>query len=143
VTRKHPPVDERLKEIPLFAGLSKDHLREVSNLATRIDRPAGSVLAKEGHTGNELIIVHEGEVEVRKGDDVVTTRGPGSYLGEIALLEDRPRTASLVTKTPVVIDVIGRREFTTLLHDMPELGEAMKSTMTERLTELNESGEHH
>lgn len=139
MTRKHPPVDERLKEIPLFAGLSKHHLREVSNLATRVDRPAGSVLAKEGQIGYEFVIVHEGDVEVRKGEDVVATRGPGSYLGEIALLDDRPRTATLVTKTPVVIDVIGRREFTTLLNDMPELADALKSTIAARLEELKES----
>ena len=141
MSRKHPPVDERLKSVPLFAGLSKKHLREVGSLATMVDRPAGSVLAKEGKAGHEFIVVLEGEVEVRKGDDVIATRGPGSALGEIALLDDRPRTASLVAKTPVLLDVIAQREFRAMLNDVPEVATALEQTMADRLKELETSAD--
>jgi len=128
--------EEWLATVPLFNGLSKKQLREVSSLATRLDEAAGTQLTKEGQVGNEFIIVLEGEIEIRRGDEVVATRGPGSYVGEIALLDNRPRTATVVAKTPVVIEVIGRREFRTLLADAPELQQEIMNTMAQRLAEL-------
>jgi CRP-like cAMP-binding protein len=124
--------------VPLFRGLSKKQLRLVSSLATRLDEPAGAVLTKEGRSGHEFVIVLDGEIEVRKGDRVVATRGPGSYVGEIALLDNRPRTATVVAKTPVVIEVIGRREFRGLLAETPELADEIMATMAQRLAELEE-----
>ena len=133
---EHGKTEDWLAKVPLFNGLSKKQLREVSSLATRLDEPAGTELTKEGRVGNEFIIVLEGEIEIRRGDQVVATRGPGSYVGEIALLDNRPRTATVIAKTPVVIEVIGRREFRTLLADAPELQDEIMSTMAQRLAEL-------
>ena len=128
--------DELLANVPLFKGLDKKHLKRVAQLATRLDLPAERELTREGQPGHEFLVVLEGEVEVRVGDKVVATRGPGDFLGEIALLEHRPRTATVVTKTPVVVEVIGRREFATLLDDEPEVAAQLKSAMAERLAEL-------
>ena len=133
----HGKTEEWLQTVPLFQGLSKKQLREVSSVATRLNAPAGAVLTKEGQAGYEFIVVLEGEIEIRKGDRVVASRGPGSYVGEIALLDNRPRTATVVAKTPVVIEVIGRREFRSLLADAPELSEEIMSTMAQRLSELD------
>ena len=133
---EHGKTEEWLAKVPLFNGLSKKQLREVSSLATRLDEPAGTLLTKEGRVGNEFIIVLEGEIEVRRGDEVVATRGPGSYVGEIALIDNRPRTATVIAQTPVVIEVIGRREFRTLLADAPELQAEIMNTMAQRLAEL-------
>jgi len=135
----HGKTEDWLQKVPLFQGLSKKQLREVSSVATRLNEPAGAVLTKEGQAGYEFIVVLEGEIEVRKGDRVVASRGPGSYVGEIALLDNRPRTATVIAKTPVVIEVIGRREFRTLLADAPELSEEIMSTMAQRLSELDAS----
>jgi CRP/FNR family cyclic AMP-dependent transcriptional regulator len=133
---EHGKTEEWLAKVPLFNGLSKKQLREVSSLTTQLNEPAGTELTKEGRIGNEFIIVLEGEIEIRRGDDVVATRGPGSYVGEIALLDNRPRTATVVAKTPVVIEVIGRREFRSLLADAPELQQEIMTTMAQRLAEL-------
>ena len=129
--------EELLAKVPLFQGLSKKHLTQVSLLATRIDAPAGKVLTREGEFGHEFILILEGEVEIRRGDDVIATRGAGDYIGEIALIEHQPRTATVVATTPAVLDVIGQREFATLLRDEPEIGEKIKATSSERLAELN------
>jgi CRP-like cAMP-binding protein len=131
-----PSTEELLSQVPLFQGLSKKHLAQVSNLATRIDVPAGKVLAREGEAGHEFIVILDGEVEIKRGDDVVATRGAGSYVGEIALLEHRPRTATVVAKTAVSAEVIGQREFTTLLDDEPAIAEAVKAKSAQRLEEL-------
>ena len=133
-----PTTEELLAQVPLFKDLSKKHLQQVSNLATRIDFPAGKVLAQEGEPGHEFVVILDGEVEIRKGDEVIATRGPGSYVGEIALLEHRPRTATIVAKTALVADVIGQREFNTLLNDEPQIAEALKAKSAERLQELGD-----
>jgi CRP/FNR family cyclic AMP-dependent transcriptional regulator len=133
---RHVWIDERLAEVPLFEGLSKQQLRRISSLMTRIDRPAGQVLTREGEQGSEFFIVLEGEVEVRQGDRVIATRRPGDYVGEIALLDKRPRTASVVATTPVSVEVLSRREFVSLLAEAPELSEQIMATMARRLAEL-------
>ena len=133
---RHAWIDERLAEIPLFQGLSKKDLRHISGLATRLEEPAGKILTKEGQQGYEFIIVLEGEVEVRHGDEVIAKRGAGDYFGEIALLDNRPRTATVVATTPVVIEVIERREFLGLIAEVPAIGEAIMATMAQRLSEL-------
>ena len=80
----------------------------------------------------------DGEIEVRKGDRVIATRGPGTYVGEIALLDHRPRTATVVAKTPVSIEVIGQREFAGLLSEVPEISQKLIPAMAKRLADLDE-----
>ena len=135
---RHTYIDERLAQIPLFQGLSKKELRNLSSLATRLEEPAGKVLTKEGQQGYEFIIVLEGEVEVRQHGEVIAKRGAGDYFGEIALLDNRPRTATVVAVTPVVIEVIERREFLGLVADNPEISQAIMATMAQRLEQLDD-----
>src|ERR1035437_3054827 len=114
---RHAWIDERLRQVPIFEGLSKKQLRQISGLMTRIDQPAGTVLIEEGRIGNEFFIVLEGKVEVRHGDQ------------EIALLDNRPRTATVTVKEPVVVEVLNRREFASLLAQAPELSQEIMATM--------------
>ncbi len=133
---RHAWIDERLAEVPLFEGLSKQQLRRISSLMTRIDRPAGQILTREGEHGSEFFIVLEGELEVRQADRVIATRQPGDYVGEIALLDRRPRTATVVASTPVSVEVLSRREFVSLLAEVPELSVQIMATMAARLADL-------
>ena len=133
---RHARIDEQLAAVPLFEALSKRQLRRISSLMTRIDRPAGQVLTTEGQLGFEFFIVLEGEVEVRQGDRVIATRRPGEYVGEIALLDRRPRTATVVATTPVSLEVLSRREFVSLLAEVPELSGQIMATMARRLADL-------
>jgi CRP-like cAMP-binding protein len=138
---RHDRIDEQLAHVPLFESLSKQELRLVSQLATYLEEPAGAVLTKEGAAGHEFIIVLDGEVEIRKGDEVIATRGPGSYVGEIALIDHRPRTATVIAKTPVRLEVIGQREFAGLLAEVPELSQRLLATVARRLADLDEHAE--
>ena len=90
---------EMLAEVPLFAGLSKGQLQKISTLATRLDLPAGRRLTTQGAVGQEFIIVLQGDVEVMIDGDVVATPTAGECYGEIALLDSRPRTATVVAAT--------------------------------------------
>jgi CRP/FNR family transcriptional regulator, cyclic AMP receptor protein len=131
--------DERLSKVPLFAGLSKKDLKHISSLATRLDLPAGKELTHQGATGNEFLIVLEGEVDVLIDGKTVATRGAGDYFGEISLLDDRPRVATVVAKTPVSVEVIGRREFKALINDQPDIAHQLLATMAQRLEGVSDT----
>src|SRR6266511_283989 len=133
---RHAWIDEQLAQVPLFEGLSKKQLRRISSLMTRIDRPAGQILTTEGQRGYEFCIVLEGDVEVRQGDRVIATRRPGVYVGEIALLDKRPRAATVVAMNTVSVEVLSRREFVSLLAEVPELSEQIMATMARRLADI-------
>jgi CRP-like cAMP-binding protein len=133
---RHDRIEAQLAQVPLFQGLSKKELRMISQLATYLEEPEGTVLTKEGAVGHEFIIVLDGEIEVNQGGRVVATRGAGSYIGEIALLDHRPRTATVTAKTPIRIEVIGQREFAGLLAEVPELSQQLLGAMARRLEDL-------
>ena len=79
----------------------------------------------------------DGEVEVRKGDRLVATRGPGDNIGEIALPGARTQTATEVATTPVVAFVMSKREFWSVFGQVPGLSDKVHTTMTSRLTQLS------
>jgi CRP/FNR family cyclic AMP-dependent transcriptional regulator len=131
--RRRVSLKEQLGKVPLFENLSEPDLAHVARLAVRVREPKGEMLTKEGEPGHEFLIVLEGEVEIRHGDQVIRTLGPGAYLGEVALLDDRSRrTATVVAQTPVAIAFIGRQEFNRLLSDLPELAQQIRDTMVRR-----------
>ena len=138
---RHERIEDQLAKVPLFSGLSKKELKLISQLATYLEEPAGTVLTEEGKPGHEFIIVLDGEIEVRQGGKVVAERGAGAYVGEIALLDHRPRTATVVAKTPVAIEVIGQREFAGLLAEVPELSQQLLATVARRLADLDQQQE--
>jgi len=133
---RHERIEEQLASVPLFEGLSKKELQLVAQLSTYLEEPAGAVLTTQGHAGHEFIIVLEGEVEVRRDDRVIATRGAGTYIGEIALIDHRPRTATVVTTKPTKIEVIGQREFAGLLAEVPEISQKLLPSVARRLADL-------
>jgi CRP-like cAMP-binding protein len=129
--------DERLARIPLFEGLSKRQLSQVSSLMTPLDLKAGKVLARQGEVGREFLILLEGQVEVARDGKTIAVRGPGDFIGEIALLDNRPRTATVTARTDVVVEVLNRGEFASLLAEAPELSAQVMATMARRLAALD------
>jgi CRP-like cAMP-binding protein len=132
-------IDERLAEVPLFRNLTKKQLSTVAKLATPLDLAAGRELTTEGQPGFEFFVVIEGEAEIRRGGRTITTRGPGTFLGEMALLLDRTRSATVVARSDMTVEVIGRAEFRRLLTELPELYEPLLAAVAERLAELEDS----
>src|SRR5438876_3824731 len=84
-----------------------------------MDVPAGKVLCQQGDTGCEFFAIVEGEVEVRRNGRKINTGGPGDFFGEIALIHDTARTATVTAKTPVRFFVLTGRAFRRLLTDNP------------------------
>jgi CRP-like cAMP-binding protein len=129
---------DRLAKIPLFQNLSARQLAAVDALVTTLDVASGRELIREGKAGCEFFLVVEGEAEVRRGDTVIATRGPGSFFGETALLLDRPRDASVVAKTAMTIEVIDRQAFRRLLDKYPDLHAPLLEATARRLADLED-----
>ena len=134
------PIDQHLARIPLFSELSKSELRQLSRLSTAVDVEPGRVLVREGEPGAELLVIVEGEARVEREGKTLATRGPGEFFGEIALLLDRPRTASAIAQTAMMIEVIERRAFKDFLHDNPKLYEPLLKATVSRLADLQGDG---
>jgi CRP/FNR family transcriptional regulator, cyclic AMP receptor protein len=130
---------ELLATIPLFKNLSAKQLAAVSGLVTPLDVKQGRVLIREGEIGREFFVVVDGEAEVRRNGEVVAVRGAGTFFGEMALLFDRPRNASVVARTDMTIEVIERQDFRRLLDAFPDLYAPLLEATAQRLADLDES----
>ncbi|TMK35466.1 MAG: cyclic nucleotide-binding domain-containing protein [Actinobacteria bacterium] len=126
-------VDARdLEGIPLFADLRHKDREKIARWADSVDLPAGYSLLREGRFPHEFFIVLEGQVEVTKDGAPLATLGPGDFFGEIALLEDERRTATVVASTPVRVAVMGAREFDSIVEQMPTVAARLDAVMRER-----------
>lgn len=128
-----------LGEVPLFAGLNARHLRKVAALG-RIRRiHEGARVIRAGDAGDSLFILLDGEVTVGRTGMSALTLGPGSFFGELALLDGGPRTANVVAKTPIVCLTIGRSPFVKLLRSEPAIAVAVLEELAGRLRAVQSS----
>lgn len=119
----------------MFAGCTTRELEEIDRLADEVSVTAGRTIMGEGELGQEFALILSGEAEVVRDGKVVATLGPGDYFGEVALLDSIPRTASVVAKTDMDLEVIDRRGFNTLLDDLPQLSRSMLRGLAQRMAE--------
>lgn len=126
---------ELLKRVPLFEECSRRELREISAVADEIVVPAGTALAHEGKSGRELVIIVEGAADVTKRGRKINTVGDGDFVGEIAVVTDMPRTATVKTTQPTHALVLTRRDFRTLMKRVPTIQLKVLETLAKRLVD--------
>jgi len=124
---------ELLKRVPLFARCSKSELGEIAMLADELDLPTARDITKQGASGKEFIILLEGEAEVVRGLRVVNELGPGDFVGEISLVSGKPRTATVRTRGPARVLVVGASGFRALMRDVPSIKDKVLAAVTARL----------
>lgn len=134
---RHDFLIERMQQSPLFAACSRRELQDVTRLSTETSVPAGKVLMAEGQPGHEFMVVLEGTATATRDGRHVATFGPGDFFGEISLLDDGPRTATVTADTPMTLAVVGRREFTGLLKEIPDLSLKVMAGLARRLREVD------
>ena len=127
---------ELLKRTPLLAGLGRKDLEEVGRLADEVDLKADHVLMREGDVGREFFAIVEGQVRIDKGGRAIRTMGAGEFVGDIALVTERPRTATATTVTPCRLLVLGHREFHQLMDQYPSIRLSVLESMAMRLRDL-------
>ncbi|MDQ3778050.1 MAG: cyclic nucleotide-binding domain-containing protein [Actinomycetota bacterium] len=125
---------ELLKRVPLFEGCSRRDLAEIASIADEIDLPQGKELTSEGAPGREFFVLIEGDASVKKGNRRINRLSGGDFFGEIALVNDRPRTATVTADTPVRAMVITARNFKSLLQRSPQIQGKVLSAVAARLS---------
>jgi CRP-like cAMP-binding protein len=98
---------------------------------------AGDVLFREGDKGDKMYVLLEGEMEILLGNFVLETAGPGTLIGEMALIHDSGRTATVVAKTPCRLAEIDRRRFHFLVQQTPHFATHVMKTLADRLRHMN------
>ena len=128
---------QALDGVPLFDGLSKKELTQLARLSEDLEVEPGKVLCKEGEIGKEFFVIVDGKVKVNRKGSRVATRGSGEFVGEIALLEDLPRTATVTAETPVRLFVLTRKDFRHLVDVNPGVERKVMRALARRLAEMS------
>jgi CRP-like cAMP-binding protein len=132
VLRKNAKV-ELIKRVPLFSHCSRKELGMVAQIADEIDLPEGKTLMKEGDRGREFFVLVEGSADVVKSSRKVNTLGGGDFFGEIALVSQRPRTATVRTASPVRVLVVTEQSFRSLLDRAPDVQRKVLLALADRV----------
>ncbi|CAB4347202.1 MAG: cyclic nucleotide-binding domain-containing protein [Actinobacteria bacterium] len=123
----------RLRGLAFFEGFSDADLDRVAQLADDVEIEAGELLIDQGRVGQECYVIESGQAEVFVGEEHLVTVGPGSMVGEMALVDRRPRTATVVATTPMALLAFDTKAFQKLLSEMPKAEERVYSLLATRL----------
>ena len=125
---------EQLKKIPLFAGIPDAQLQRIANGVKERQFAAGTPIVSTGETGHGFYLIMKGHAEVTQGGRTLRTLGPGEYFGELALVRETPRTATVVAKDPATTClVLTRWDFKGILDANPAIAIRLLETVATRI----------
>jgi CRP-like cAMP-binding protein len=128
---------QALKGVPLFEGLSRKEFVQLERVCEDVQVEPGKVLCKEGQIGHEFFVLVDGNVRVTRTGRRVATLSGGDFVGEIALITEMPRTATVTAETPVRLFVLTRREFHAVLDQNPNVERKVLRALARRLAETS------
>ncbi len=123
---------DRLKQLPLFRDLPHRELERLARWTDEVDVPAGKHLMDQGAFPHEFMLISEGTAEVLVDGNHVADLGAGDFFGEIALLEEHRRTATVTATSPLRIVVMHERDFRVMEDELPEVAGKIRAVMDER-----------
>ena len=124
---------DALASVPLFAACSRKELQLVAKQGEHRTVAPGTVLVSEGSMGAEFFVILSGDARVERHAQKVATLGPGSYFGELSLLDRAPRNASVTAESEVELVVLGQRAFDELLDSIPKFDKKLLAGLARRL----------
>ena len=133
---------ELLKRVPLLSGLGRREIEEVGRLAEEVDVPAGQVLMREGDIGREFYVLVRGSVGIERAGARIRTMKDGDFFGEIALLDEGPRSATATTEADSKLLVLGHREFHSLMDRFPAIRTCVLEALAKRIRHLEPDAAH-
>jgi CRP/FNR family transcriptional regulator, cyclic AMP receptor protein len=128
--------ESRLTAIPLFAGLSRKERRAVAQRADEVDLDEGRHIVREGEFSYEFFAIEQGTAEVWRGDQLLAELGPGDFFGEMGLVEDIRRNASVIARSPITVIVMTAQAFRQTAREMPEVAKLIRKAIEERARHL-------
>ena len=142
MARTTDPKLKLIAGVPLFAGFNRREIEAVGRLMDEVDVKAGRVLMREGAVGREFFIVVSGNVRVDRNGRKVNELGPGDFLGEIALIDRGPRTATATAADDCRLLVLDIGGFRTLVSKYPTVQGKIMKALAERLREAQPRAVH-
>jgi CRP-like cAMP-binding protein len=128
-----------LRDVWLFEGCSTKELRSIARITSPLSVQAGRTLAREGERGREFAVIVEGEATVTIGGETIGAIGPGSFYGELSLLDRGRRTATVTARTAMLLLVLDRYEFDALVdRSIPSVSRKMLMVLADRLRRADE-----
>jgi CRP/FNR family transcriptional regulator, cyclic AMP receptor protein len=125
-----------LRQVPEFKSCTDRELSELARLVDEVDVPEGHVLIREGEIGREAFVIIDGWAAVTIHGEPVAALGPGQFVGEMALLDHSPRSATVVAKTPMHVLAVSPKVFGTLV-STPTVGRGLARSLASRLREAD------
>jgi CRP/FNR family transcriptional regulator, cyclic AMP receptor protein len=125
--------NDTLKRVPLFAGLDDKELQQIASSMRERHFKAGDTVTQEGAGGVGFFVVGEGQAEVTVGGEARRTIGPGDYFGEIALINESPRTATITATTDMVCYGMTPWDFRPLVETNSVIAWKLLTAMAEKL----------
>lgn len=130
------PIDH-LASVPLFTALSKRDLQKIAKASTQLTIEEGRTLVEQGATGHEAFVILSGDAVVKRNGRKVASLGPGAVFGELSLFDGGPRSATVSAVSSLDVLVIGQREFTGVLDEVPGLAHKILANLAGRVRELD------
>ena len=131
-----------LRSVPLFAGIEPSRLKLIAYTSDSIAYRENQVICRQGQAGDSAYVLVDGKADVsiatKDGDFVVASLGPGDIVGEIAIICDTPRTATVIARSPVSALRVKKDCFRQLLKQFPEISSQVMRGLAERLAHTNE-----
>ncbi len=127
------PRVERLRHVPLFAGCTEKQLQFIAGRADELDLEKGRVLCREGHSGGDFFVLLSGSADVSAGGKNVRTIREGEFFGEIAMIDNGPRSATVTVTESGRALVLGPAQFRDMLHQNAEIAATMLYAVVKRL----------
>jgi CRP-like cAMP-binding protein len=128
---------DHLAAVPLFRGMTKKELRDIAKATVELTIDQGKEFVTQGDVGREAFVIVEGQADVVRNAQTISQLGPGECVGELALLDHGPRTASVIAATPLTVLVLGPREFLGVLDEVPTLSHKILAVLASRVRELD------
>lgn len=133
---------DQLAGLPLLSACSKRDLQRLARATDEIRVPAGTELTRQGDIGREAFIIVSGMASVSKDGVIAAELGPGDHLGELALLDGGPRSATVTATTDMVLLVLSKPAFNAVLDEIPTLAHKLLVSLARRLRESEQSLSH-
>ena len=124
---------ELLKGVPLFSHCTKKELEAIAAEADELFLPEGSELTRQGGHGREFMVIADGSADVKKNGRLINVLDSGDFLGEIALISEAPRTATVTTSAPTRLLVLTDRAFERVTGAMPSIRASVLKALSKRL----------
>lgn len=129
---------EMLRAVALFGAFGDRELESVARHVDRASRPAGDVLIRQGDRGEEMVLLLSGAATVERDGKVLATLGPNDVVGELSLIDHKPRTATVTLTEDCDVLVMHRQDFMALMDEIPGFTQKVLQSMAQRLRAADE-----